>query len=58
VLANWDAFILADQPLNRQSAKARARATVFVHLPVDCDRQDRTWRLARARCLGRPDGRH
>jgi len=24
---------------------------VFTHLPAECDRQDRAWRLAWARCL-------
>jgi hypothetical protein len=49
VLAYRDAFALGDRPLNRRSAKAKE--TVFAHLPADCDRQDRAWRLAWARCL-------
>jgi hypothetical protein len=49
VLAYRDAFALGDKPLNRRSAKANA--TVFAHLPLECDRQDRAWRLAWARCL-------
>src|SRR6266536_921813 len=49
VLAYRDAFVLGDKPLNRRSAKARA--TVLAHLPAECDRQDRAWRLAWARCL-------
>jgi len=49
VLAYRDAFVLADKPLNRRSAKAKA--TVFAHLPPECDRPDRAWRLAWARCL-------
>ncbi len=49
VLAYRDAFVLGDKALNRRSAKAKA--TVFAHLPAECDRQDRAWRLAWARCL-------
>jgi hypothetical protein len=49
LLAYRDAFALGDQPLNRRSAKNKA--TVFTHLPTACDRQDRAWRLAWARCL-------
>jgi hypothetical protein len=49
VLAYRDAFVLGDKPLSRRSAKAKA--TVFAHLPAECDRQDRAWRLAWARCL-------
>jgi hypothetical protein len=49
VLAYRDAFVLGDKGLNRRSAKAKA--TVFAHLPAGCDRQGRAWRLAWARCL-------
>ncbi|MDQ7907635.1 helix-turn-helix transcriptional regulator [Phytohabitans sp. ZYX-F-186] len=49
VLAYRDAFTLGDKPLNRRSKKATG--TVFAHLPTMCDRQDRTWRLAWARCF-------
>jgi hypothetical protein len=49
VLAYRDAFVLGDKMLNRRSVKAKA--TVFAHLPAECDRQDRAWRLAWARCL-------
>ncbi len=44
VLAYRDAFVLGDKPLSRRSAKAKA--TVFAHLPAESDRQDRAWRLA------------
>jgi hypothetical protein len=49
LLAYRDAFALGDRPLNRRSAKNKA--TVIAHLPTACDRQDRAWRLAWARCL-------
>jgi hypothetical protein len=48
-LAYRDVFVLGDKPLNRRSLKAKA--TVFADLPLECDRQAWTWRLAWARCL-------